>query len=273
MNKFRPTDHQFEDKIFTVATMCGYCKKKIWMKTGRQCQDCEIPIHKKCEERINAQTVCTREPIYSKINQFPSPTDDDMKDLVNLESNSMVNIGADDIDSMSLKSVVEPLPSPSINRTATNAAAATTTTATTTATTIAAASTAVPTTALRLSTKAAAAISALDSTARRSFRAFGNKNTNQTAAAATVAPNLSTTAELSKSDETVNNPSSIPTTKTAAITTTTNPPISTSAKLANAASSAYSRFRDFRSKRMTTAADMNLMKKPRVTTGSSNIFI
>ncbi|CAF5061095.1 unnamed protein product, partial [Rotaria socialis] len=68
-----------------------------------------------------------------------------------------------------------------------------------------------PTTAHRLSTKAAAAFSVLDSTARRSFRAFGNRNLNSTAVS--FGPNIGTTSELSKSDESINDPSNIPTAK------------------------------------------------------------
>jgi hypothetical protein len=124
------------------------------------------------------------------------------------------------------------------------------------------------TTANRLSTKAAAAFSVLDSTARRSFRAFGNKNFNQPI---TTNSNLSlsTTSELSKSDESLNIPPIIPTKKPSI----SNPPVQTSSKLANAASSAYSKLREFKSKRLPVTSETNPIKKSRLPSDTGKIFL
>ncbi|CAF2131775.1 unnamed protein product [Rotaria magnacalcarata] len=289
----RLTDHSFDDKVFTTATVCDYCKRKIWMKTGRQCRDCQIAIHKKCEDKINAEVKCTREPIRLKTNQTTTAPDEDMKSSIMVESDISSVLAADDTDSIPIKTNYELIPSPNVNRTTTissatstptttatvaittttaiaAAAAATTTTTTIPVTTTAAAAVAtpttstivLPTTAHRLSTKAAAAFSVLDSTARRSFRAFGNRNLNSTTVS--FGPNIGTTSELSKSDESINDPSNIPTAKLSIV----NSPIPASSKLANAASSAYSRFREFKSKRLPAASESNPMKKAPSTTSS-----
>ncbi|CAF3220753.1 unnamed protein product [Rotaria socialis] len=285
------TDHSFDDKVFTTATVCDYCKRKIWMKIGRQCRDCQIAIHKKCEDKINAEIKCTREPIGLKTNQTTTAPDEDMRSSIIVESDIGPVLAADDTDSITIKNNYELIPSPNVNRTTTMtsatstptttatvaittttaiaAAAATTIPATTTApapapaaTTTTTSAIVLPTTAHRLSTKAAAAFSVLDSTARRSFRAFGNRNLNSTAVS--FGPNIGTTSELSKSDESINDPSNIPTAKVSIV----NSPIHASSKLANAASSAYSRFREFKSKRLPSASEINPMKKAPSTTSS-----
>ncbi|CAF2649326.1 unnamed protein product [Rotaria sp. Silwood2] len=230
------TDHLFEDKAFTVATVCGYCNRKIWMKIGRQCRDCLITIHKKCEDKFNAESTCTHEPIQLKITQIPTPPDDDTKGLVNIELNDASIVVTDDTDSTSIKTNNELVQNPVKNQP----------------------TTVLPTTAHRISTKAAAAFSVLDSTARRSFRAFGNKNANPTITG--VATNLPTTSELSKSDESLSN-LSISSTGLS----TMNPPMHTSSKLANAASSAYSKLREFKSKRLPPNPETNPIKQTRAT--------
>lgn len=53
----------FEDQIFNIGTFCGYCNNKIWMKAGRQCRDCLITVHKKCEDKFNIENICTHEPV------------------------------------------------------------------------------------------------------------------------------------------------------------------------------------------------------------------
>ncbi|UJR28537.1 hypothetical protein I4U23_009773 [Adineta vaga] len=243
----KPTDHIFEDKTFTLNTLCGYCNKKIWMKSGRQCRDCLISIHKKCEERINVETVCSHEPIHLKPIQVTTPSDDDLKNLVNIEFSDTntaysPNITVtDNVESMPIKNNYELVSIPNITSNRITPTVATP-----------------PTTANRISSKAAAALSAIDSTARRSFRgAFGNKNLNQPIA--TLTPGLSTTSELSKSDESLSSAS--PTTMKKL--TVTNPPVHTSSKLANAASSAYSRLREFKSKRLPATTETNVIKKNR----------
>jgi hypothetical protein len=224
------------------------------MKVGRQCHDCQIAIHKKCEEKFNAETICTHEPSHTKLTQIPSPSDDDLKSLVNIEINNSDNNNntppiittttADDMDSISIKSNYEYVSMPNNNRTITT-----------------------PTTAHRLTTKAAAAFSVLDSTARRSFRAFGHKHPNPPAS---LSPSLSSTSELSKSDESLNNPTIIPTTSTIKGPIPINPPAQTSSKLATAASSAYSKLREFKSKRLPVSTDLIPIKKTRSPSDSSN---
>jgi hypothetical protein len=213
------------------------------MKSGRQCRDCLVTIHKKCEEKFSIETLCTHEPIHSKSAPIPLPSvasDDDLKNIVNIEmpdnTPNITTPTTDDIETNVIKNNDLSTSIPINNRT---------------------------TTANRLSTKAAAAFSALDSTARRSFRgAFGNKHPNQpiTTTTANLSPTLSSTSELSKSDESLHNPSIVPTKKPL----TTNPPVHTSSKLANAASSAYSKFREFKSRRLPATPETNPVKKSRL---------
>ncbi|CAF3546872.1 unnamed protein product [Rotaria sordida] len=243
------TDHLFEDKAFTVATVCGYCKKKIWMKIGRQCRDCLITIHKKCEDKFNAETTCTHEPTHLKTNLISTTPDDDNKGLVHIELNDASIAVTDDTDPSLIKNNYELVQNPIHNRTTT--ALPTTVPPTTT----------LPTTAYRLSTKAVAAFSVLDSTARRSFRAFGNRNANPTTTTTSLVPDLTETSELSKSDESLNTPSTTAPTRP----TILHHSIQTSSKLANAASSAYSKFREFKSKRLPLTSETNPIKQTRAT--------
>ncbi|CAF3395606.1 unnamed protein product [Rotaria sp. Silwood1] len=60
------TNHSFEDHAFSIETLCAYCNKKIWTKTGRQCRNCSMTIHKKCEDKLNHQRTCTHESIHLK---------------------------------------------------------------------------------------------------------------------------------------------------------------------------------------------------------------
>ncbi|CAF3421485.1 unnamed protein product [Rotaria sp. Silwood1] len=60
------TNHSFEDHAFSIETLCAYCNKKIWTKTGRQCRNCSMTIHKKCEDKLNHQHTCTHESIHLK---------------------------------------------------------------------------------------------------------------------------------------------------------------------------------------------------------------
>jgi hypothetical protein len=214
------------------------------MKVGRQCRDCLITIHKKCEDKFSAENICTHEPAPAKPNQLSTYSDDDLKTLVNIEiNNDIPMITTDEIETIPVK-LTDDLVVP---RT---------------------------TTANRLSTKAAAAFSVLDSTARRSFRAFGNKSSNQITTPTSLDPSLSSTAELSKSDESLNN-SLVPPTKKSP---TTNPPapipppVQTSSKLANAASSAYSKLREFKSKKTPATSETNPVRKTRSPSDSSKVF-
>jgi len=217
------------------------------MKSGRQCRDCLITIHRKCEEKFNAENICTHEPVHLKSNQISSPSDDDLKNLVNIELNDVNNtipiITTDSVDSIPIKNNYELVSVVNNNRIM-----------------------ATPTTAHRFSTKAAAAFSVLDSTARRSFRAFGNKNINPITPS--LPASISSASELSKSDESLSN-SSISSTRKPSII---NPPVQTSSKLANAASSAYSKLREFKSKRLPITSETNPVRKTRSPSDSSEII-
>jgi hypothetical protein len=112
----------------------------------------------------------------------------------------------------------------------------------------------------RFSTKAAAtaAISAIDSTARRSFRGFVQKQNSQTS--------TFTLLELSKNDELDYNSS--PSLEKRFIST---PPIQKSSKIANAASSAYSKLREFKTRRAQVPSPLEA-RKPRSSSESSTDF-
>jgi hypothetical protein len=216
------------------------------MKYGRQCRDCLVTIHKKCEEKYNNDIICPHEPINVKTIPVSLSSEDDLKNIVHIEmpdSTPSLPATIDDIESNSMKNNDALLVIPNNNRTTAN----------------------------RLSTKAAAAFSVLDSTARRSFRAFGNKNIHQpitTMTTTNLIQSLSSTSELSKSDESLNNALMIPTKKP----TITNSPAQTSSKLANAASSAYSRLREFKSKRLPATPEINPIRKIRLPSDSSKIL-
>jgi len=233
----KPTDHDFEDKAFTVATTCASCLKKIWMKTGRQCRECQVTIHRKCEDKFNANNVCSHESINAKSNLISPMGDEDLKSLNQLEMHSGSSAATtpteENADSISLKNSYEIVSMP------TNARPV------------------APTTANRLTTKAAAALSVLDSTARRSLRALGQKNANLTA-------NLSTATEFSKSDESLSQASVVSSGSTVSKGTTVSGSPASSSKLVNAASSAYSKIREFKSKRTpNTTAETNSTSKSR----------
>lgn len=251
----KPTDHIFEDKTFTTATVCSNCNKKIWMKSGRQCRDCLQTIHRKCEDKFTSETTCPHEPLQAKLIHILTPSDDDLKSIVNIELNTNNNntpiiTTTDEIEANLLKSN-ESTPNLLVNSNFQRS-----------------------TTANRLQTKAAAAFSVLDSTARRSFRAFGNKNTHSPAptistasSSANLSPNLSTGSELSKSDESLHNAT---VTSTKKPTTNTPSPSQTSSKLANAASSAYSKLREFKSKRLpASTTDNETVRKSRLPSEST----
>jgi len=230
------------------------------MKSGRQCRDCLQTIHKKCEDKFISDTTCPHEPIQAKLVHISSPSDEDFKNIVNIElnmnsNNTPVITTTDEIEANLLKSN-ESTPISTTNSNFQRSTAAN-----------------------RLHTKAAAAFSVLDSTARRSFRAFGNKQANSPAtttlpsvsSAASLSPSISAGSELSKSDESLHNSAVTSTKKTAANTPS---PSQTSSKLANAASSAYSKLREFKSKRLPTTTtiatpDNQTVRKSRLPSDSS----
>ena len=221
------------------------------MKVGRQCRDCHKTIHRKCEEKFNAENFCTHEPVQPKTNPLSTPTEEELKSLVHIDiehgsadTSLITTITTEEIDSMPVKNNFEFVSMPVQPRMTT------------------------PTTAHRLSTKAAAAFSVLDSTARRSFRAFGHRNVN---ASTTLTTNLSSASDLSKSDESLHNPMPVPSTATA-----TKPalhltlPAPASSKLVNAASSAYSKLRELKTKRVAfSPTEANAVKKARSPSDSS----
>lgn len=261
----RPTDHIFEDKTFTVATLCACCTKKIWMKSGRQCRDCHVTIHKKCEDKFNSENTCTHEPIDIKSTSIPSPSDDDLKGIVNIDlinnNTTPIITTTDDMESNLTKSIELSMSHPNYIRPALAPTPISSPTVT------------APTTATRIQSKAAAAFSALDSTARRSFRAFGNKNLQPPVSATSIpnsTSNLSTSSELSVSDESlqISSPS-----LAKKATAASPPPVQTSSKLANVASSAYSKLREFKSKRTAAATDPNAVRKSRLSSDNSKILL
>ena len=107
---------------------------------------------------------------------------------------------------------------------------------------------------------AAAAFSKLDSTARRSFRGFGHKHNDQT-------PTI-TLSELSKVVESDSNPS--PSLQKRNIST---PPPQTSSKLASAASSAYSKIREFKTRRLNASPTVEPRKSRSSSDLSTGFFI
>lgn len=219
------------------------------MKTGRQCRDCQVAIHKKCEEKFNATNSCTHEPIKTKSNLISPVEDEDAKGIVNVElpTGQPATTPTEENEPMVTKSTLESATAPAAVRLTT------------------------PTTATRLSNKAAAAFSVLDSTARRSFRAFGPKTPHSTAPSAP--PTLATTSELSKSDESLSQASTISSGSTSTKAATMSNTPGTSSKLAHVASSAYSKLREFKAKRTHhTTAEASPSNKPRSIPEPSKCF-
>jgi hypothetical protein len=211
------------------------------MKAGRRCRDCHVTIHKKCEERFNAEHHCTHEPIVSKP-AVPSPTtEDETKSFTQIETIATIPLAvtttSDEGELQMMKSNSDLSSIPNTHHT--------------------------NTTSTRFSSKAAAAFSAFDSTARRSFRAFGSRNTptgpipNSTVA---LTPTLIPASELSKSDESLSNASIASSHSTRAMASP-SPQTHASSKLASAASTAYSKLREFKSKRQLNTPSKSAAKK------------
>ncbi|XP_060561588.1 PDZ domain-containing protein 8-like [Ruditapes philippinarum] len=53
--------HRFRSCQFTSKTICHFCGKKIWLKGGLKCTLCRMVCHKKCVEKCNVQTKCSRD--------------------------------------------------------------------------------------------------------------------------------------------------------------------------------------------------------------------
>ncbi|KAL4230668.1 PDZ domain-containing protein 8 [Mactra antiquata] len=53
--------HNFRQCQFTSKTYCHFCGKKIWLKGGLKCDICNMVCHKKCVEKCNNQTKCSRD--------------------------------------------------------------------------------------------------------------------------------------------------------------------------------------------------------------------
>ncbi|XP_064636736.1 PDZ domain-containing protein 8-like isoform X2 [Lineus longissimus] len=74
--------HDFLGTQFHSATYCHFCAKKIWLKVAFQCRICAMICHKKCTEKCQAQTICTKE---GPIPKFPLPPEmggkTDIKDI------------------------------------------------------------------------------------------------------------------------------------------------------------------------------------------------
>ena len=74
-------NHVFVDQHFTEGTICANCQRKIWMKAGRQCKDCLVSVHKKCEAKFNHANICSHEPfVYMR-----SSIADDEKSLISID--------------------------------------------------------------------------------------------------------------------------------------------------------------------------------------------
>ncbi|CAF2410288.1 unnamed protein product [Rotaria sp. Silwood2] len=200
------TNHLFENHTFSVETLCAYCNKKIWTKTGRQCRNCSMTIHKKCENKLNNEHTCTHESIHLKSKES--------------EDNHSI-ISTDNIDSTS-----------NMNQTTTTKSHSS------------------------LTTEAAAAFSIFDSTSTRSFRTLINKNLNSI-------PTL-----ILSNDQLDNNSSSY--TEKQLVK---NLPIPTSSKLINAASLAYSKLFEFRTKRIPLSLTLETKKKRSPSDLSTDFFI
>ncbi|XP_052793409.1 PDZ domain-containing protein 8-like [Mya arenaria] len=57
----REGQHKFIICQFPSGTYCQFCGKKIWLKGGLQCRTCKMICHKKCVDKCNTQTKCTKE--------------------------------------------------------------------------------------------------------------------------------------------------------------------------------------------------------------------
>ena len=199
-NWSRSANHSFEDQTFLNGTVCMVCLKKIWMKAGRQCTHCSLAVHKKCEEKLPTEHLCT-----------PQST--------SVEEDHLVA-------SADLSTTVSPL--------GTRAAAA------------------------------AAALSIIETTAIRSLRTLTNKNVQQL-------PTL-TFSELTKAaDQTARKPSGA-TSPRADGQSPSHSSSQTSFKLVNAASSAYSRLFEPKSKRPPFSSPLE-RKKIVLPSSSSKCFI
>ncbi|ESO99108.1 hypothetical protein LOTGIDRAFT_173946 [Lottia gigantea] len=53
-------NHHFNGAQFPSATYCNFCGKKIWLKVAFQCKQCSMICHKKCVEKCQADTLCTK---------------------------------------------------------------------------------------------------------------------------------------------------------------------------------------------------------------------
>jgi gas vesicle protein len=53
-------NHCFTIVQFQTSTYCDFCRKKIWLKSAFRCSECLKACHKKCVEKCQLQTTCTR---------------------------------------------------------------------------------------------------------------------------------------------------------------------------------------------------------------------
>ena len=54
------SNHRFVNIKFSGATFCNFCHKKIWFKSGVKCETCELICHKKCTDKCQTQTKCSK---------------------------------------------------------------------------------------------------------------------------------------------------------------------------------------------------------------------
>ncbi|KIY45574.1 hypothetical protein FISHEDRAFT_49111 [Fistulina hepatica ATCC 64428] len=55
--------HSFKSTSFSIPTHCGYCKSSIWglSKQGKSCQLCGLSVHSKCELKVPADCLGSKE--------------------------------------------------------------------------------------------------------------------------------------------------------------------------------------------------------------------
>ncbi|XP_074651149.1 PDZ domain-containing protein 8-like isoform X2 [Tubulanus polymorphus] len=71
--------HDFIGTQFHSATYCHFCAKKIWLKTAFQCRICAMICHKKCTEKCQKQTLCTKDGPLPKFPFEPAVEQEDIK--------------------------------------------------------------------------------------------------------------------------------------------------------------------------------------------------
>ncbi|CAH1777600.1 unnamed protein product [Owenia fusiformis] len=69
--------HVFISTNFQSTTQCNFCSKKIWLKAAFQCKTCQMICHKKCREKCQAQTLCSKDGFSYKAGFKPTISTDE----------------------------------------------------------------------------------------------------------------------------------------------------------------------------------------------------